>query len=213
MNIKKLLIVGAGGFGREVHAWLVDWIEHNEGWVIGGFINDGPGASSRFSHYPDVVSSIDDYRPQPDEYLVCAIGKPADRRMIVEKLLARGAEFFTLIHPTAVIGENVSIGRGSVICPTTVLSVDIEIGEFVNINIGCVVGHDATIGAFSTLSAHGVVTGFCVLEEEVFMGTHASLLPKVRAGKQSVIGSASVAVRNVAAGTTVFGVPAKRISG
>lgn len=213
MNIKTLLIVGAGGFGREVHAWLVDWIEQNEGWRIGGFINDGPGSVARFGHYPDVVSSVDDYQPQPDEYLVCAIGKPSDRRMVVEKLLARGAEFFTLIHPTAVIGENVSIGRGSVICPTCVLSADIEIGAFVNINIGCVVGHDATLGDFCTLSAHCVITGACVLEEEVFMGTHASLIPKVRAGKQSVIGSASVAVRNVAAGTTVFGVPAKRISG
>ncbi|MCV4341933.1 acetyltransferase [Pseudomonas capsici] len=213
MSIRQLLIVGAGGFGREVHAWLIDWVERNPGWNIAGFINDGPGSINRFGHYPDVVSTVDDYEPRPEEYLVCAIGKPSDKRLVVEKLLAKGAQFFTLIHPSAIIGDNVTIGQGTVICPSTILSVDLHVGSFVTLNTACAVGHDASIGDFSTLCGHCDVTGGAVLEEEVFMGTHASVLPGVRVGKQAVIGAGSIVIRNIAAGTTVFGVPAKRISG
>lgn len=213
MMNQKLLIVGAGGFGREVYAWLSDWVRLNSGWSITGFINDGPGSVSRFDHYPNVVSNIDDYIPQPDEYLVCAIGKPSDKRKVVETLRAKGARFFTLVHPTAVVGGSVSIGEGTVICPLSILSVDLQVGAFVTINTACAVGHDVSIGDYSTLSGHCDVTGGAVLEEEVFMGTHASVIPGVRVGRQAFIGAASVVVRNVAAGTTVFGVPAKRISG
>ncbi|AKT29799.1 dTDP-4-amino-4,6-dideoxy-D-glucose acetyltransferase VioB [Pseudomonas syringae pv. actinidiae] len=213
MNVNRLLIVGAGAFGREVHAWLLDWVKLNPGWVIAGFINDGPGSIARFDHYPAVVSSVEGYEPGPEDYLVCAIAKPSDKRLVVEKLLGKGARFFTLIHPSVIMGENVVIGQGAVICPSTVLSVDLRIGAFVTLNIGCLVGHDADIGDFSTLSGHCDITGGVVLEEEVFMGTHASVLPNVKVGKQAVVGAGSVAIRNVAAGITVFGVPAKRISG
>ncbi|KPY36697.1 MULTISPECIES: dTDP-4-amino-4,6-dideoxy-D-glucose acetyltransferase VioB [Pseudomonas syringae group] len=213
MNAKNLLIVGAGAFGREVHAWLMDWVSLNPGWHIAGFINDGPGSTERFDHYPPVVSTVDGYQPKPDEYLVCAIGSPQGKRAVVEKLLARGSRFFTLIHPSVIMGENVVVGQGTVICPSTVLTVDLRIGAFVTLNIGCLIGHDAEIGDFSTLSGHCDITGGVVLEEGVFMGTHASVLPRVRIGKQAVVGAGSVAIRNVAAGTTVFGVPAKRISG
>ncbi|KPW95535.1 hypothetical protein ALO50_04789, partial [Pseudomonas syringae pv. cerasicola] len=77
MNANRLLIVGAGAFGREVHAWLTDWVENNPGWLIAGFINDGPGSTERFDHYPPVVSTVDGYQPKPEEYLVCAIGDPS----------------------------------------------------------------------------------------------------------------------------------------
>lgn len=212
MSVNKLLIVGAGGFGREVHRWLSDWVLQNQGWKIAGFINDGPGSVARFSHYPPVVSSIDEYQPEPDEHLLCAIGSPADRRKVVEKLQAKGARFFTLIHPSAIVGENVAVGQGAIICPLTVLTADLIIGDFAILNISCVVGHDAAVGAFSTLSPHCNVAGAGVLEDEVFMGTNACVLPGVRVGHQSVIGAGSVVLRNVASCTTAFGVPAKSIS-
>jgi sugar O-acyltransferase (sialic acid O-acetyltransferase NeuD family) len=131
---------------------------------------------------------------------------------VVEKLLAKGAQFFTLIHPTAIVGENVKIGRGVLICPYSVLTVDLTVGDFVTINLLCTIGHDAEIGDFSTLSCHCDVTGGVVLEAEVFMGSRSSILPKVRVGRGAVVGAGSVVLRKVAPGSVVFGVPAKRIS-
>ncbi|WP_268800257.1 acetyltransferase [Pseudomonas huanghezhanensis] len=212
MNVKKLIIVGAGGLGREVHSWCKDWLKHNPGYVLGGFIDDGGLSLNRFSHYADVVSTIEGYQPAPDELLICAIGKPADKKYVVNKLLAKGAEFFTLIHPTAILGENVQIGRGTLICPYSVLSVDLTVGEFVTVNTLCTISHDTSIGDFTTLSLHCDVTGGVVLEGEVFMGSRASVLPKVRVGKGAVVGAGSVVLRDVKAGSVVVGVPARYIS-
>lgn len=213
MNVTKLIIVGAGGLGREVHSWLKDWVEHNSGYMIGGFLDDGSLSLNRFNHYADILSTIDAYEPAEDERLLVAIGKPSDKKFVVEKLLAKGAQFFTLIHPTAIVGENVKIGRGVLVCPFSVLSVDLTIGDFVTVNSLCTVGHDTHIGDFSTLSGHCDLTGGAVLEEEVFMGSRSSVLPKVRVGKGAVVGAGSVVLRAVKPGDVVFGVPAKRISG
>lgn len=213
MHIKKLIIAGAGGLGREVHAWMKDWVEHNPGYVIAGFIDDGGLSLNGFHHYADILGTIDGYQPAADELVICAIGKPSDKKYVVDKLLAKGAAFFSLVHPTAVVGDNVKLGRGVLVCPRVVLSVDLVIGDFVTINSACTVGHDAQIGDFSTLSCQCDVTGGAVLEDEVFMGSRASVLPKVRVGKGAVVGAGSVVLRAVKPGSVVFGVPAKRISG
>lgn len=213
MNQKKIIIAGAGGLGREVHTWIKDWIEHNPGYVIGGFIDDGEGALNSFDHYADILCTIDEYHPSIDEFVICAIGKPADKKYVVNKLLDKGVQFFSLIHPAAVIGGNVKIGRGVLICPNAVLSVDLVVGDFVTVNSSCTIGHDAIVGDFSTLSCHCDVTGGAVLEDEVFMGSRSSVLPRVRVGKGAVVGAGSVVLRAVKPGDVVFGVPAKRISG
>lgn len=216
MSTFKFLIVGAGGFGREVYGWLSDWIAGSSQaheYEIAGFLDDCPSALERFSGLPPVVSSIGDYQHQDGLLLVCAIGSPKVKRKITEQLLAKGARFFTLIHPRATIGPRVTLGNGVVICPNAVLSTDLTIGDFVTINAASTVGHDASIGSYSTLSGHCDITGGVQLAEGVFMGSHAAVVPNVSVGAYAVIGAASVVIRKVAPGVTVFGVPAKRISG
>lgn len=219
-TIKKLVIMGAGGFGREVHAWLLDAIKnggcratHDTTWEIAGFIDDVSNAPDIFPGLPPILSKIDDYVPAPDTYVVCAIANPAAKKLLTQKLLAKGTQFFTLIHSSAVIGTNVVIGEGTVICPFTVLSTDLSVGDFVTINSGCTIGHDARIADYCTLSGHCDVTGGVSLHEGAFLGSHAVIVPKVVVGEYSVVGAGSVVIRKVAPGVTVFGVPAKRISG
>ena len=218
--INKFVIMGAGGFGREVFAWLSHFIENgmcsraeDEQWEIAGFIDDDKKDLNCFGGFPKVLSKIDDFIPSDNVYVVCAIAAPRAKKVLTQKLIAKGAKFFTLVHPTAVIGPNVSIGRGSVICPFTVLSTDLNVGEFVTVNCGSTIGHDATVSDFCTLSPHSDVTGGVKLGEGVFLGSHAVVVPKVVIGDYAVVGASSVAIRKVAPGVTVFGVPAKRISG
>ena len=216
----KLVIMGAGGFGREVYAWLMDVIKcgvnhalSDMTWEIAGFIDDTSCALDAFPGLPPILSNIEDYEPQSNTYVVCAIANPLVKKRLTERLLTKGVDFFTLIHPTAVIGSRVVIGKGTVICPFTVLSTDLEVGDFVTINSGCTIGHDTLIESFCTLSGHCDVTGDVKLREGVFLGSHAVILPKVIIGQYAVVGAGSVAIRKVAPGVTVFGVPAKRISG
>lgn len=217
---KKLVIMGAGGFGREVHAWLLDAIKNGSCkptrdtvWEIAGFIDDVSNAPDVFPGLPPILSKIDDYIPLPNTYIVCAVANPGAKKLLTDKLLSKGAEFFTLIHSNVVIGTNVVIGKGAVICPFTVLSTDLVVGDFVTINSGCTVGHDTSIGDYCTLSGHCDITGGVKLQEGAFLGSHAVIVPNVVVGEHAVVGAGSVVIRKVAASTTVFGVPAKRISG
>ncbi|MDU8432120.1 acetyltransferase [Pseudomonas syringae] len=213
MNVNKLIIVGAGGFGREVHQWLEDWINCNDGWLLSGFIDDTKSVHGSKVGYTPILSTIKDYVPAVNDYLVCAIAKPSDKKKVVTDLLSRGCRFFTLIHPRAIVGRNVVVGQGSVICPFTVLSADLWIGMFATINSMCTVGHDVRVGDFVTISGHCDITGGVKLEDEVFLGSGATVAPNVSVGLRSIVGTGSVVIRSVAPDLTVFGVPAKRISG
>jgi sugar O-acyltransferase (sialic acid O-acetyltransferase NeuD family) len=222
--MQRLVIAGAGGFGREVLAWALDaWRvgEPGSGWKFGCFLDDNPRAlepwlpagvaSDLAGGHATAVTGIDVYEPQPEDRVVVAIGTPALRRAVVARLRARGAVFATLIHPTAVIGPRVEIGPGCVICPRVVLTCDLRLGEFVCLNISCAVGHDASIGAYTQASSFCDFTGGVRVGEEVFLGSRASILPRQVVEDRAVIGAGSVVVRRVRAGTTVVGIPAREL--
>lgn len=209
---KKVYIIGAGGFGREVHSWLSDWCRVNNGWEISGFIDDNLASLDKFTGLPPICSTISEYQPDTGTFHVCALGNPGIKKKVVETLVPRGIQFMTLQHPSAVVGQRVRLGKGVVICPYAVLTTDITIGDFVTINASSTVGHDVQIGNYCTLSGHCDVTGNAVLEDSVFMGSHAAVLPNTHVCSNSVIGAGSVVLRRVPPHSTVFGVPAKRIT-
>lgn len=205
---RPLIIVGAGGFGREVLGWVQAAHAANGGGTVKGFLDANPDALTDCGTELSVLGDPDSYEPTPDHEFICAIGDPETKLRVVQTLEARGARFRTLQHPSVIIGPSCEIGRGSVLCPGVVLTTHVTLEAFVTLNVHTSVGHDAVIGAGSTLSAHCDVTGGARLEEGVFLGSHASVLPSVRVGTGAVVGAGSVAVRDVSAHTTVMGVPA-----
>jgi len=203
----RLVIAGAGGFGREVHSWaeaspIFRGRERIESIV---FLNDRD---------PDVpvgapiVSTIDAYAPETDDLVLCAIGAPAARRAVASKLSTRGARFTTFVSDGAVIGDRVSLGAGTIVCPGTILTTDIEIGEQSHVNIGNMVGHDVRIGDFTTVSPSCNIMGAATLGDSVFLGTAVTVVPGAVIGDDATIGACSLVLRDIAAGVTAFGNPA-----
>lgn len=209
--MEKLVIVGAGGFGREVF-WYVQKInEAKPTWDVLGFLDDNLHALDRFSHYPPILGKVEDYKNLGHPYVTCAIGKPIVRKKVVELLDSQDAQWATILYPTAIVGTGSTMGEGCIIGLGSGVTVDTRIGNHVHINCYAGAGHDVCIGDYCTISAYVDICGCAVLEEGVFLGSHASVLPSAHVGAWACVGAGSVVLRNVAPGITVFGVPAKRI--
>lgn len=210
---KRLLIVGAGSLGRELASWAKPGAGTPQEWAFGGFLDDNPGALKEYPRYsPAVVGEISSYQPKGDEILLMGIADPGGKLKVAALLEARGVQFMTFVHPSAIVADHVTLGRGVVICPHVVVSCDARIGDFATLNLACTIGHDVRIGPGTTLSAHVDLTGYVEVGAGAFFGSHAVVLPHGKVGDGSKVGAGSVVLRSVKAGATVMGVPAKQIS-
>lgn len=211
MRPKSLLIIGAGNFGREVYAWAKHSPEHGRSWVLAGFLDDRVNILDGYSSAYGTVSAVEDYAPAPGEVFACALGDPASKQKYAGKILERGGTFINVVHPTAVMGENVRMGIGIILCPYVVVSSDVTLNDFVTVNTHSNIGHDVVIGKWTQVGPSCAINGRAIVGESVFMGSHATILPHGRVGDHAVVGAGSVVLKKVEAGTTVFGVPAKKI--
>ncbi len=207
---KKLIIVGAGGCGREV-AWIAAdaCATGNVDWIPAGFLDDNPHALDGTGTDLPVLGSVTDWQPSSDEVFVCAIGNPQVRDRIARSLEERGAVFASVIHPSAAIAPSAVLGEGLVIYPFVCLSVDTSLAAHVQVNMHSVVGHDAQIGRSAVLSSFCDVTGHTRIGERAFLGSNVSIAPGLKVGDDAMVGMGSIVVAPVRAGKRVFGNPAK----
>jgi len=205
---KDIIIVGAGGFGREVFNYIEDVINAGADWSFKGFLDDNLDALANYDYPKKVIGKIKNYIPCENDYFICAIGGPKLKKDLVSSLVERGGKFESLIHPTARIGRNVHIGRGVVLCPYTSLNCDSFVGNYVMINgmSGC--GHDSYVGDYATISAHCDITGFCKVGEGAFLASRVSMRPGSKVGNWASVGIGSCVIMNIKDGVSAFGNPA-----
>jgi sugar O-acyltransferase (sialic acid O-acetyltransferase NeuD family) len=207
---ERVIVVGGGGFGREIICWVEDC--HAAGTLprLGGFIDDVvedlPGYDVQR------IGTIQDYAPQSGDLFVVAMGEPDKKRKVVEMLQTRGARFATLLHPTVTFVRTASIGEGVIMCPYAMAMPDSRAERFVTILNFSGMGHDAVVGEFSTLSSVVDVTGRVRIGSMVTIGSGARLLPGITVGDGATIGAGAVVVRSVKPGMTVYAPPAKVLS-
>ena len=205
---ERIIIVGAGGFGREVLQWARHaWPEHTG--RIAGFLSEDPHALDGHAATLPILGSPADFELRPGDGLVLAIGIRGVRRQVAERLAACGARFLTMIHPTAIVADTAVIGPGTVICPYAVVSDAVRLGRFVLVNYHASLGHDASAGDFAVLSPYATLGGGACVANDVFLGLHASVGPGKRLGAGSVVSSNSVALVDVPEGCLVYGVPGR----
>lgn len=209
---KDLYIIGAGGFGREV-AWLVRRInEKHSIWNVKGFIDDNPELLGQIHDGYRVVGNCEDLiqLSTSQTYCVCAIGGATTRKKIVEKINGQ-VKFATVIDPSVIISESVSIGEGTIICAGAIVTVDGKIGNHVIINLDCTIGHDDVIDDFVTLYPSVNVSGNCKLGMCVEMGTGSQIIQGLQVGTGTIVGASACVVNDLPANVTAVGCPAKVI--
>ena len=207
-DCQRILIVGAGGFGREVLQWARDtWPDHAG--RIAGFLSSDDRVLDGFDGCPEIIGHPDAYHPALGDYLLLAIGVPYARRQVAESLLARGAEFLTLVHRTAIVASTATIEVGAIVCPYAIASDSCRIGRFALVNYHASLGHDAVAGGFSVLSPYATLGGRACIGEDVFLGLHASVGPGRTVGNRSKVSANSCVLAHVSADSIVFGVPGR----
>ena len=210
-DMKNLVIVGAGGCGREVLQWVREINNKEQSWNIKGFLDDNLYALNGLNCNVPMLSTVDSYEIQKDDAFICCIGNSKIREMVVKKLKSKGAHFATIIHPSAVVADSCTLGEGCILYPFSLISDHAEIGDGCIINMYSSVAHDSKVGEFCTISAHCDVTGMCSLGERVFMGTTSNMVPGAKIGADAYICAGSTVMSRVRAGAKVMGIPAKII--
>lgn len=207
--MKKIVIIGAGGFGREVEM-LIDQInEISPQWDFLGFIDDEKPVGTPIGG-SKVLGSIPEVSQMKDVWIVLAIGNPKSKEKILSKLNG-DQQFATLIHPNVLIGKRVEIGAGTIICAGNIITTDIIIGRHVILNLSCTVGHDTEIGDLCSFMPSINISGEVVIESGVYVGTGAKIINQLSIGTQTIVGAGAVVSKTLPANCTAVGIPAKAI--
>lgn len=207
--MRRVLIVGAGGFGREMAQWLRQHPDCGKQWALAGFLDDNAGALAGYSGYAPILGSIGDHAPAADEWLICAVALPKPKQAVTSALVARGASFMTFVHPGVVMGRDVHLGPGTILTPGVVVGDGARLGDFVTANLNTSIGQGASIGDLVTINSHCDLAARCQVDEAAFFGSHASVAAGVHVGRWSVVGAGAVVSKPVPDASRVFGNPAR----
>lgn len=207
--MKKLIIIGARGYGRVVYNIAQDCINNGENLVIKGFLDDKSDALDGFVGYPPILSSVEDYIIEENDVFVCALGETVYKKKYAEIILNKGGNFISLISPKATLMSNVRIGKGCIIGGFTTVACDTTIGDFVTILGYSSIGHDVSVSNWCHIGAYSFLAGFSSMGECSTMQTSSRLLPHKSVGENAMVGAGSVCIRNVKPNTKVFGYPAQ----
>ena len=208
--MKNLVIIGAGGFARGIY-WLAQKsLGFGVDWQIKDFLDGNVKLSeAAYELLPGkILGDVNTYEICDDDVFACGVGDFKARKVLIEKILARGGKFINLVSKLAEVIPTVKLGRGVIIFPFVGISDNTQIGDFVLANAQTIIGHDAHVGNFSCMMPHVAVCGNCKVGANVFIGSGAVILLKAKVEDGATIGAGCVVLKKVSAGATVFGNPA-----
>lgn len=210
--MKDLVIVGVGGFAREVHQLMEDFGLQNSLYNFIGFLDDNPEYHNKEVHGFPVLGGVSWLRDHGDAAVAVGIGSTSVRRRIVQRIQASCANSFaTLVHPSARIGNRVAIGEGTIVCAGTIVTTDVSIGKHVVLGTGSTVGHDAHFDDYVTVAPSVTISGAVNVGAGCDLGTGSTIIQGINIGHWSVVGAGAVVVKDVPPNVTAVGMPAKPI--
>lgn len=210
---RDIVVIGAGGHGKDVVQLIRDINKVKPTWNIVGFVDDNEELRGKHVGGTTVLGSNEVMDNWKSISAVCAIGCSRLRMKMLEGLNVRypSLHYPILVHPTAVVADEVSLGEGTIVGALTVLSTDVNIGKHSLIHYGCTIGHDSLLMDFVSIMPGTKVSGNVTLCRRVYIGANATLLPGVEIGEQTTIGAGAVVTASLPGYCTAVGVPARPI--
>jgi sugar O-acyltransferase (sialic acid O-acetyltransferase NeuD family) len=210
MMKKRLFIIGAGSFGREIESWLSCEPANIRDWELIGYIDSyqRPGNLKFPSEYKILGDELT-YRFGDNDYALIAVSDSASRERIYNAIRGR-VKIFNFISSGSIVGKYNEIAEGVIICPNVVITTNVKVGLCVIVNIGSQIGHDVQVGDFSSLMANVDIAGNCDIGKRCLIGSNAVIIPGRKIADDTTVGAGAVVIRNVGkTNCTLFGNPAK----
>lgn len=214
----QVVVVGAGGFGREV----CDVIEacnavEPSRFELLGVLDDNPSetnlvrlAQRAIPFLGGVRDFVTENDPINIAYFV-GIGAPRVKKLISDIFDEAGFRSVPLVHPDVTFGSLVSVSDGAVICAGVRATTNIQIGRHVHLNINTTVGHDTELRDFVSVNPLAAISGDVVIGEGALIGASAFLIQGITVGEWSTVGASACVTRDVETSSTVAGVPARQL--
>ena len=210
--MKNIVIIGAGGFGREVKT-LIDSINNQTPtYRFLGFYDDGFEKGQIINGFPVLGGILDINIINIQCSAVIAIGDPQAKQGLYEKIKNSNVDFPNIIHPNVLLSDDfVEIGMGNIICASCIITCNIIINDFVILNLMCTVGHDTILSSFSSFMPSVNISGEVLIHEKVYVGTGAKIINQLEIGANTIIGAGAVVSKSLPENCTAVGIPAKPI--
>jgi sugar O-acyltransferase (sialic acid O-acetyltransferase NeuD family) len=210
-GLRKLVLVGGAGTSSDVLSLITSINRDLLRYQVLGLLDDAiPEGTLRFG--VQVLGPIANWVTFEDAWFVDCLGSPRSYRKregLLDLCGMAKAKFETLIHPSAMIADDVQIGQGSIIYPNVVVLSNVRIGQHVTILSGTVLNHDVELGDWSILGSGAMLSGAVKVSRACYLGTSCAIREGVKIGAGSLVGIGAAVTCDVAPDTVVAGVPAK----
>lgn len=208
--MRDLIIVGAGGFGRETIDVVRAINSVSPTWRLLGVVDDSPSPANLDRLAALGVPHLGGVGAAPHGLAIAvAVGAPSARQAIVERLRAGEHDFPSLVHPTATIGSAFTHEPGLIVLAAASIGTNVRLGAHVHINPHAVIGHDATCHDYVSINPNAALSGDCVIGTRTLLGASSTVLQQLSVGRDVIVGAAACVVRDIADDQLVKGVPAR----
>lgn len=207
--VRDLVILGAGGHGRE----LLDVVEainnQTSRWRFLGFFDDASPPLDRLARRGTSVLGGTADVAHVDADVAIGVGDSHVRERLDALMRADGHQAAVLVHPSATVGSDIELGPGVVLAARACVTTNIRVGRHTHLNVGAIVSHDCRLGDYVTLSPGALMNGTNTLEDHVLLGTGAIVTPGRRIGRDTWVGAGAVVITDLPAACVAVGVPAR----
>ncbi len=205
----KIIIVGAGGHAQVVTDILLSMQKYNSSIQPIGFVDDDLNLIGKKILGLPVSNTIAHLSEISHDAVVISIGNNRARKRLFESLHKNGERVITACHPQAIIGADVVIGEGCMICAGVVINTGSVVGENVILNTSCSIDHHNVIADHCHIAPGVHLGGEVAIGTGSIVGIGATVMPRCHIGEWSTIGAGACVIKSITAGLTVVGVPAK----